>query len=367
MKPKAKNGKAVENARRGKAYRLQHEAERFFMKRLVTLLTLGLVAFAILRSSFFMVDETNYAIVTTFGKPVRTITEAGPGWKLPAPFQSVLLFDKRLQIFDPRPTETFTKDKKNLVVDSFACWRIAEPQVFLSKAGSISGAENSLAALLASEMSSELGKHELSDLLSINPEDVKLDRIVGAVTERCAETAGKDYGIRVVRTGIKRINLPPENKQSVYERMRAEREQKAREYRAEGQKEATIIRARTDLEKRQILSAAYKEAQTLKGEGDAEALRIYAEACDQAPDFYRFIRTLTAYKEILNRDTTLVLSADSDLMRLLTDFDADTVSVDSAGKPASAPGTGFTPPQAIEDMPLPVPQDTSIGEEAAHE
>ena len=310
------------------------------MKKVTLAATIVVLAFALFRSMFFTVDETQCAIVTTFGKPVRTIASAGANWKLPAPVQSVLYFDKRLQVFDPRPVETFTLDRKNLVVDNFACWEIAEPQLFLAKVGSFAGAENSLGALLSSEMSAELGKHELSDLLSTEAEEIKLDAIVDAVTGRCAETAERDYGMRVIRTGIKRINLPPENKQSVYERMRAEREQKARAYRAEGQEQAAIIRAETDLERRQILAAAYKEAQTLKGEGDAEAMRIYAEAYEQAPEFYRFMRTLSSYKDILKQDTTLVLSADSDLLGLLSDFDPEAIvprTTEPQGEPQEPP------------------------------
>ncbi|MBN2311099.1 MAG: protease modulator HflC [Candidatus Hydrogenedentes bacterium] len=307
------------------------------MKRAIMVATLAVLGIASMRSAFFVVDETQFAIVTTFGKPVRTIKTAGPNWKLPAPIQSVLLFDKRLQVFDPRPTETFTLDRKNLVIDTFACWEIGEPHLFLSKAGSMAGAENCLAMLLASEMSAELGKHELSDLLSTTEDEIKLDAIVDAVTARCAETAERDYGISVVCTGIKRVNLPTENKQSVYERMRAEREQKARQYRAEGQEQATIIRAKTDMERRQILAAAYKEAQTLKGEGDAEALRIYAEAYEQAPEFYEFMRTLSSYETILEADTTVVLSDDSALLRLLTDFEPARVLPPAAAPPRVVP------------------------------
>ena len=193
--------------------------------------------------------------------------------------------------------------------------------------------------LLGSESSTELGQHALSDLLSTDPEEIKLAAIVETVTERCARAAEKDYGIRVLDTGIKRINLPPENKESVYERMRAEREQKAREYRAEGQEQATIIRAKTDLEKRQLLAAAYKEAQAKKGEGDAEALRIYADAYEQAPAFYKFMRTLASYKALLKADTTVLMSSDSELLRLLTDFDPAAILEEGAA-PAPAAGEG---------------------------
>lgn len=296
------------------------------MKRLITLVIVLTVVVALARSVFFIVNETQYAIATTFGKPVRTITSAGLYVKWPNPIQAVQYFDNRLQIFDPKPSEAFTLDRKNLVIDAFLLWEIKEPLQFLSKVGSITGAESSLAALLTSEISAELGKHELSDLLSVETEALKLGEIIETVTGRCAGAAERDYGIRVVRAGVKRINLPPENKESVYERMRAEREQKAREYRAEGQEQATVIRAKTDLEKRQILAEAYQKAQTTKGEGDAGALRIYAEAYEEDPQFYKFMRTLDSYKSILKSDTTVLMSSDSALMKLLLDFDASSIT-----------------------------------------
>lgn len=283
----------------------------------------GVVALALLGFlSLFTVDETEYAIVTTLGKPVKTIVEPGLYWKLPPPAQTVLRFDNRLQVFDPRPTENFTLDRKNLVVDSYACWQIADPNRFLEKTQTMAGAENSLAVLVASQLSAELGAHELSAVVSVEEEEVQLDAIMAAVTERCREIALKDYGIEVADVGIKRVNLPEENKQSVYQRMRAEREQKAKEYRAEGEEQAMIIRADTDKQQREILSVAYKEAQEIKGEGEAEAIRLYAAAYSQDPEFYKFMRTLTAYEKILTKDTTLVMSSESEFLKILSDFDS---------------------------------------------
>ena len=315
------------------------------MKRIVTFVIVITVAIAIVRSVFFVVNETQYAIATTFGKPVRTITESGLYMKWPNPIQAVQYFDNRLQIFDPQPSEAFTLDRKNLVIDAFLLWEIEEPLRFLSKVGSITGAESSLAALLTSEISAELGKHELSDLLSVKTEQIKIDPMIDTVTSRCAAAAEKDYGIRVIQAGVKRLNLPPENKDSVYERMRAEREQQAREYRAEGQEQATIIRAKTDLEKRQILAQAYQEAQTTKGEGDAEALKLYAEAYAQDPRFYKFMRTLDAYKSILKSDTTVLMSSDAELMKLLLDFDSSSLL---ENPPAPLP---LSPPGAVPETP----------------
>jgi len=292
------------------------------MKGLYYLSAVVAIGIFVICLSLFTVNETEYAIVTTFGKPVKTIMEPGLFWKLPSPAQTVLRFDNRLQLFDPRPTENFTLDRKNLVVDSYACWQIAEPNRFLKKTQTLTGAENSLAVLVASQLSTELGRHELSAVVSVEEGKVKLDEIMSAVTERCREIALEDYGIDVVDVCIKRVNLPDENKQSVYQRMRAEREQKAKEYRAEGEEKATIIRADTEKQQREILSLAYKEAQEIKGKGDAQAIQIYADAYNQDPEFYKFMRTLSAYEKVLTEDTTLVLSSDSQFFKMLMDFDA---------------------------------------------
>lgn len=332
------------------------------MKRMLApLIVAVIVLVAMARSVFFIVDETQCAIVTTFGKPVRTVDAAGLNLKWPTPVQSVHYFDKRLQLFDPRPSEAFTLDRKNLVIDAYLLWEIEEPLRFLSKVGSFAGAENSLAAMLTSEVNAELGRHELSDLINAENDAVKLDEITQAVTERCATAAQRDYGIRVFRAGMKRINLPPENRESVYQRMRAEREQKAREYRAEGQEQATIIHANTDLEKRRILADAYQAAQAAKGEGDAEALRIYAEAYAQAPEFYRFMRILTSYRNILKNDTTLFMSSDSELLRLLTSFDESNVKIKSSAMPKNdlAPTAAVLSPAPVSES---TPESTRMPE-----
>ncbi len=298
------------------------------MKRLLYIIMAFLAVVLIGYMISFTVDETEYAIVTTFGKPGDAITAPGLYLKFPAPAQTVLRFDKRLQIFDPRPTENFTLDRKNLVVDSYTCWRIAEdnPRRFLEKVQTIEGAENSLGVLVASQLSTELGKHALSAVVSVNEEDVKLDEIMAHVTEQCRKTALEDYGIALLDVRIKRVNLPDENKQSVYRRMQAEREKKAKEYRAQGEQRAMAIRGDTDKESRVIMSAAYKDAQRLKGEGEAEAIRLYAEVFGQDPAFYKFMRTLGAYKKVLGEETTLVMSMDSAFLKMLADFDSSAFS-----------------------------------------
>lgn len=279
------------------------------------------VVVIVINSMLFTVDEARYAIVTTFGKPVRTIKTPGLHWKWPAPAQTVLSFDKRTQVFDPRPTENLTLDRKNIVVDSYACWRIADPNKFLVKVQTMVGAENSLGMLVTSELSTELGKHNLSALVSTGKEQNQLAEIVSAVTRSCETVAAQDYGIEILDVRIKRINLPEENKDYVYERMRAERQEKATRYRAEGEQEALRISGETDQKVREIRSKAYADAQRIKGEADAKALRIYAEAYSRDPAFYKFMRTLQSYEKILGEDTTVIMSSRSELLKLLTDFD----------------------------------------------
>lgn len=322
-------------------------------KRVYLILAIIPVA-ALLYMAVFTVDEMQIAIVTTFGKPGDAIEEPGLYWKWPVA-QTVLRFDKRLQIFDPRPAENFTLDRKNLVVDIYACWRIANANRFLEKVQTVEGAENSLANLVASELSAELGNHELSAVVSVNEEEVKLDEIMQAVTTRCQQVAEKDYGIEVKDVRIKRVNLPDENKQSVYRRMRAEREQKAKEYRAEGEEQAMRIRGDTDKQQREILSAAYKDAQRIKGEGDAEAIRLYAAAYNQDPKFYTFMRTLSAYKKVLTEDTTIVMSSDSEFLKMLSNFDAATFGDSDASAEADLGAPESAAPVSPDDAAQQVP------------
>ncbi len=308
----------------------------------------------------FTVDETEYATVTTFGKPVDIIKEPGLYKKWPAPVQSVISFDKRVQLFDPRPTENFTLDKKNLVVDSYACWRINEPDKFLEKVQTIQGAEDSLAVLMMSQLGAQLGRHELSAIVSVDEEEVKLDDIMRTVTEECRKIAMADYGIEVLDVRIKRVNLPEENKQSVYRRMRAEREQKAKQYRAEGEQQAMVVRAETDRKQREILSEAYKKAQKIKGEGEAQAYRLYAGAYKKDNEFFKFMRTLRAYEEILTEETTLVMSSESEFLKLISDFDPEeffseskrTISKSEEIHTGEQPGT-TTEPVVERTLPMP--------------
>jgi membrane protease subunit HflC len=270
-------------------------------------------------SILFQVEETQFAIITQFGKPVRVISTAGLKLKWPDPIQSVRRFDRRLLLFDPEPSEFLTQDKKNVLVDSYMGWRISEPLKFLESVKERSVAEVFLADIASAAMGAALGNYSLSALVSTDPQENKVDQIMEQVSSKCREKAAADYGIKILEVRLKRLNLPEQNKESVFERMRTERERMAKKYRSEGEEEAIKIRAEADKECRTILSGAYEKAQKIIGEGDAEATRIYASAFNRDPRFYKLVRTLESYGKFLNEKTTVVLSTDSELLKLLTE------------------------------------------------
>jgi modulator of FtsH protease HflC len=265
--------------------------------------------------SFVTVTETEFALVTQFGRPLYTIGQAGLHLKWA--FQSATYFDRRLRVYNPRPSEFLTRDKKNIVVDTYVAWRIQDPDRFLQSVGDPVAAEMRLHDIVWSGLSAALGGHDLESLVApsgkVESSDL-MDRLAG-LTDRAAI---EQYGIQVVDVRIKRLNLPEQNKQSVYARMRAERERIARQYRAEGEEQALSIRADADRQKAEILSEAYKEAEKLRGQGDAESTRIYGQAYSKNPRFYKLLRTLEAYKKVLDDKTTAILSSDSELLKVLT-------------------------------------------------
>ena len=276
---------------------------------------LGLLAALVLYRSVFTVRETEFVLVTQFGRPLYTISDAGlqPKW----PFQSVNYFDRRLQIYNPLPSEFLTRDKKNLVIESYVAWRIEDPKRFVETVGDAVAARMRLHDIVWSGLAASLGRVDLDAIVSPNPEAVKAASMLDELTRLTGAEALRRYGIRVVDVRIKRLNLPEQNKLSVYARMRAERERIAKQYRAEGEEQALSIRAEADRRREEILSTAYKEAEKVRGEGDAESTRIYSQAYSRNPRFYKLMRTLESYKRIFDDKTTAILSSDSELLKVL--------------------------------------------------
>jgi len=275
-----------------------------------------LVAVLIVWLSMFTVAETDIAIVTLFGRPTRTVADAGLHFKWP--FETVLRFDKRLTVYDPGSSEFLTRDKKNLVIGSAVCWRIVDPNKFLQTVGDATGAEMRLHDLVWATLAADIGRVDLADLLSIEPGHARVQALGDQVRTTATVETERRFGISVVDLQLKRINFPEQNKYAVYARMRAERDRIAKEYRAQGEEQALRIRAEADRQRTQLMAEAYRDAERLKGAGDAEAARIYGQAYGKNPQFYKFLRTLESYKKILNEKTSIILSGDSELLKLLT-------------------------------------------------
>jgi len=285
--------------------------------RTVLLLFLAVLALAAIASSLVVVDETEHVVVTQFGRPVAVHSEAGLHAKLPAPLQRVTRLEKRLVLSEQPPTELLTADKKNVVLSTFVSWRIDDPLRFLTSLRTREAAEARLAALVQSELGGTLGNLAFSKVVPAPVDGGGLEQVEEKVQEACHETALRDFGIEVVRFGVTRLGYPAQNLQSVFARMRAERERIARGHRSDGKAAAQKIRAEADRERATALADAEAEAQRLRGEGEAEAARIYADAYKGREGFYGFLRTLESYEKVLRENTTLVLPADSPFLELL--------------------------------------------------
>lgn len=281
------------------------------MTRTLGWIFLGLVAVVLLLRPYVVVDATQQAVITQFGRPVREITEPGLHFKLPNPFQTAVMFDRRLLEYDAEPTVIITQDKKTLVVDNYARWRIVEPVRFLQTVRDIPGAQARLDDIIYSELRVELGRYDLSTIVSSGRSSIT-DNVTQA-----ADRKTREYGIQVVDVRIKKADLPEENEQAVFERMRTERERQAKQYRAEGEERAAAIRAEADRQREVLLAEAYRQAQIIRGEGDAEAARIYAQAFSEDPEFYAFVRSLETYQATLASESVVVMDTGSDFLRYL--------------------------------------------------
>jgi len=262
-------------------------------------------------STVFTVDETRQVVILQFGEPVRIIKTPGLYFKLPAPLQVAQRFDDRLLEYDVPPEEILSKDKKSLIVDNYVRWRIIDPLLFLQTVQTEPIAKTRIDDIVYSELRRELGTHNMSEIITESRE------IIMEKVTRESAIATKPYGIEVVDVRLKRVDLPQNNEQSIYRRMQAERIRQANKFRSEGEEESQKIKASTDKDKTIILATAYKEAEEVKGEGEAKAVDIYARAFSKDPDFYEFYRTLETYKIILDKKTTLVLPTNSKLFDIL--------------------------------------------------
>ncbi len=320
---------------------------------------------ALAASCLLFVDETEYVIVETLGRITAVYDQAGPKdsdrglhFKAPWPIGTVRRFDRRQQLYDPPGRETFTHDKKNLTVHSYVCWKIAataagaatnledRPVVrFYRGVGNAGVAEARLDARVRSILAAEIGQVDLGQLLAArsseagpgdnSPIAAVAERILTQLRRRSDEAQGllEKLGMDIVDLRIKRINLPEGNRFAVYERMRTERLRIAERYRSAGRAEKVRIESQARRQSEELLAKAAADAERIRGEGEAEAIGILNRAHAADPDFYEFQRTLAGYARILNDKTTLVLSAASPLLKLLT-----------TGVRAASPGPDDEPP-----------------------
>ena len=280
-------------------------------KNVIIIVFIVAIVIAALATSMFTVDETEQAIVTQLGKFVREVKQPGLHFKIPL-IQREHKFEARVLEYDAAAAKIITDDKKHLVIDNYARWKIIEPLKFYQTVGSEFGAQSRLDDIVFSEMREELARHTLTEIVSVNRQ-----QIMHKVAEQCAQKAA-DFGIRVIDVRIKRADLPQEVTHSVFDRMKAERQRIAKKYRSEGEEESVKIKAETDKNKQIMLADAYMQAEKTKGEGDAEAVKIYAQAYEKDPEFYSFIRTLEAYAKSLGKETTIILPDKSEFFKYLS-------------------------------------------------
>lgn len=306
-----------------------------------TIAVLALVV--VLASSLYRVNETQQAIITQFGKPIgEPITAAGLRFKVPF-IQKVNMIDRRVLEWDGTTNEMPTKDKTYILVDTFGRWRIADPLKYFERLRDERSSQSRLDDILGSETRNTIAKHELIEVVRTTKgrqpaaateiEDADITGKVGVLKpinkgrtkleqEILSKAAPKlsEFGIELLDVRFKRINYNPSVQSRIFDRMISERKQIAERFRSEGQGEAAKILGNMERDLREIESGAYREVETIRGEADAKATAIYAAAYNQTPQasqLYDFVRTLQVYEDVLDKDTTLILSTDSELFKLL--------------------------------------------------
>ncbi|WP_339848628.1 protease modulator HflC [uncultured Nisaea sp.] len=270
----------------------------------VLVLIAGFVAYSML----FVVPQVQQAIVLQFGAPMEAVKD--PGLKFKLPWQNVVYYDKRVLDLDPPKQQVILSDQKRLDVDSYARFKIVDPLLFFQTVKDEMGARSRLSPIINSALRRVLGNETLLSILS----DQRIS-IMASIRQQ-ANDGARPLGMELVEVRIRRADYPEETSLNIYNRMKSEREREAKEFRAQGQEEAQKIRADADKQRVVIVAEAKKQSEMLRGQGDAEAIRIYAEAFGKDPEFFAFYRSMQAYRNAMKGgDTTMVLSPDSDFFK----------------------------------------------------
>ncbi|RDH90307.1 MAG: protease modulator HflC [endosymbiont of Seepiophila jonesi] len=282
------------------------------MKNIKLLVSLIAVVAVAVYASTFVINQWEMALKLRLGEIVDSDYEPGLHWMVPV-LNNVKKFDGRIQTLDARPERFLTVEKKDVIVDSFAKWRISNvAQFFRSTGGSDAKTSRLLAERINTSLRDEFGKRTIQEVISGDRTEIM------ALLTKDSDAKAAELGVEILDVRVKQIDLPPEVSESVYERMRAERERVARDLRAKGGEASERIRAEADRERVVIVADAYREAEQLRGEGDGKSAEIYAKAYEQDSEFYAFYRSLNAYKNSFNnRSDVMVLQPDSDFFRYL--------------------------------------------------
>ena len=283
-------------------------------RRWISIFTLLAVLVVGWSTAAYTVPQWQQAIVVQLGEPVRTVQEPGLYFKLPF-IQTVLYFDKRLLAYDASPREILTKDKQQLMIDNFSRWRIRDPLQFYRTVRNEAGGQSRLDDVIYSIVRENLGRHTLREIVN-----ERRSEVMAEVTKE-SDARARAYGIEVTDVRIKRADLPTKNELNVFNRMRTERERLAKKFRAEGDEEARKIRSESDKEVQILTAEARKQADITRGQGDALAVKIFADAYGRDPEFYQLVRTLEAYRKSITDGTTLILSPKSEFFRYLAQLD----------------------------------------------
>lgn len=280
-------------------------------------LVLALICLIMAFTCLFTVQETETAIVTRFGRPLSGVAGSGLHVKYPWPIDTVVRLDRRTLLFDNEPIEMLSQDKKNVLVDSFVCWRIFDPLRFAQTVKTRIEAEARLFDVSASELGAAVGNEPIEAFINVGSGGVKLREVSERVGDAVNNVMRGNFGIEVVDLQINGLQLPAQNRESVIGRMRAERDRIATKYRSEGEEEALKIEAQATAARERILAESRGRAESIRGTGEARAMELFAKAYAQDPEFYRFLKTMQTYETIIDDRTTIFLPSDSKLMGLL--------------------------------------------------
>lgn len=282
------------------------------MNRLVSSAILALIAILVLFSTLFVVDQRQHAIVFALGEVKQVISEPGLHFKLPPPFQNVLFLDKRILTLDTPEADRFiTAEKKNILVDAFVKWHITEPKLyFVSFGGDERRAQDRMSQIVKAALNDEITKRTVREVIS-----GERGKVMDAIRQKVTEEA-KQIGVEIIDVRLKRVDYVEQINASVYDRMKAERTRVANELRSTGSAESEKIRADADRQRTILLAEAYRDAEQIRGVGDAKASQIYADAFGQNPEFYKFYRSLEAYRaSFKNRSDMMVMDPNSEFFK----------------------------------------------------